>query len=139
MFDKIQRASVFSRFHLSKEMHKLNKQAFVYFTKGDNIEILNKVIIYVKENEITQKLKIVTVLQKDEQLSETFARDFEALDRAYPDIKIEYIKIPGTFGPEIIDKLSKEWNVPHNFMFIGSPSDRFPHRLEDLGGVRLII
>jgi len=139
MFDKIQRASVFSRFHLSKEMHKLNKQAFVYFTKGDNIEILNKVIIYVKENEITQKLKIVTVLQKDEQLSETFARDFEALDRAYPDIKIEYIKIPGIFGPEIIDKLSKEWNVPHNFMFIGSPSDRFPHRLEDLGGVRLII
>ena len=139
MFDKIQKASVFSRFHLTKEMHRLNKQAFVYFTKGDNIEILNKVIIYVKENEITQKLKIVTVLQKDEQLSETFVRDFEALDRAYPDIKIEYIKINGVFGPEIIDKLSQEWNVPHNFMFIGSPSNRFPHRLEDLGGVRLII
>jgi hypothetical protein len=43
------------------------------------------------------------------------------------------------FGPEIIDKLSLEWNIPKNFMFIGSPSDRFPHRLSDLGGVRLII
>ena len=139
VFDKIQRASVFSRFHLTKEMRKLNRQPFVYFTKGDDISILNKVIIYVKENEITQKLKIVTVLQKQEQLNETFVRDFEALDRAYPDIKIEYIQIPGVFGPQIIDKLSKEWNIPHNFMFIGSPSDRFPHRLQDLGGVRLII
>ncbi|RNI36154.1 APC family permease [Hanamia caeni] len=139
VFDKIQRASVFSRFHLTKEMRKLNRQPFVYFTKGDNIAILNKVIIYVKENEITQKLKIVTVLQKEQQLNETFVRDFEALDRAYPDIKIEYIQVPGVFGPEIIDKLSRDWNIPHNFMFIGSPSDRFPHRLQDLGGVRLII
>ena len=139
VFDKIQRASVFSRFHLTKEMRKLNKQPFVYFTKGDNIAILNKVIQYVQENEITQKLKIVTVLQKEQKLNKTFERDFQALDRAYPDIKIEYIQIPGVFGPEIIDRLSEEWNIPHNFMFIGSPSDRFPHRLSDLGGVRLII
>ena len=139
IFDKIQKVSVFSRFHLTKEMRKLNKQPFVYFTKGDNIAILNKVIIYVQENEITQKLNIVTVLQKEEKINEIFIRDFEALDRAYPNIKIEYIQIPGVFGPEIIDRLSKEWNIPHNFMFIGSPSDHFPHRLSDLGGVRLII
>jgi amino acid transporter len=139
VFDKIQRASLFSRFHLTKEMRKLNRQPFVYFTKGDNIAILNKVIQYVQENEITQKLKIVTVYQKEENLNETFMRDFEALDRAYPEIKIEYLKIPGTFGPELIQKLSDEWNIPQNFMFIGSPGDRFPHKLSDLGGVRLII
>ncbi len=138
-FDRLQRATIFSKFHLTKELRNLNKQAFVFFTKGDDIAILNKVIIYVRENEITQRLKIVTVLQKEQQLNETFMRDFEALDRAYPDIKIEYIQIPGVFGPEIINRLSKEWNIPQNFMFIGSPSDRFPHRLSDLGGVRLII
>jgi hypothetical protein len=139
IFDKIQRAALFSRFHLTKEMRKLNRQPFVYFTKGDNIAILNKVIQYVQENEITQKLKIVTVLQKEQQLNETFVRDFEALDRAYPDIKIEYIQIPGVFGPEIINSLSDEWNIPQNFMFIGSIGDHFPHKLSDLGGVRLII
>ena len=138
-FDRLQRATIFSRFHLAKELRNLNKQAFVFFTKGDDIAILNKVIMYVRENEITQRLKIVTVLQKEQKLDGTFMRDFEALDRAYPDIKIEYIEIAGVFGPEIIDKLSKEWNIPQNFMFIGSPSDRFPHRLSDLGGVRLII
>jgi amino acid transporter len=139
IFDKIQKASVFSRFHLTKEMRKLNRQPFVYFTKGDNIAILNKVIQYVQENEITQKLKIVTVLQKEQKLNKTFERDFQTLDRAYPDIKLEYIQIPGVFGPEIINRLSEEWNIPQNFMFIGSPSDHFPHRLSDLGGVRLII
>lgn len=139
LFDKIQKASLFSRFHLTKEMRRLNKQPFVYFTKGDNIAILNKVIQYVQENEITQKLKIVTVLQKEQKLNKIFERDFQALDRAYPDIKIEYIQITGVFGPEMIDRLSREWDIPHNFMFIGSPGDRFPHRLSDLGGVRLII
>jgi hypothetical protein len=29
--------------------------------------------------------------------------------------------------------------VPKNQMFIGTPGDRFPHRIETLGGVRLII
>lgn len=139
IFDEISKLALFSRFHLTKEMRKLNKQPFVYFTKGDNIATLNKVIIYVKENEITQKLKIVTVLQTEMQMSDTFMRDFEALDRAYPDLRIEYIQIPGVFGPELIDRLSYEWNIPHNFMFIGSPGDRFPHRVSDLGGVRLII
>lgn len=138
-FNSIRKASIFSRLHLTKEMRRLNKQAFVFFTKGDDIATLNKVIIYVKENEITQRLKIVTVLKKEQSLNETFVRDFEALDRAYPDIKIEYIQEQGEFGPEIINRLSAEWNIPQNFMFIGSPGDHFPHRLEDLGGVRLII
>lgn len=139
IFDTIQRLSAFGRFHLQKEMRKLNKQPFVYFTKGDNIATLNKVIIYVKENEITQLLKIVTVLEEEQHLSETFIRDFEALDRAYPDLRIEFIEIKGTFGPEMIEKISNEWKIPKNFMFIGSPGDHFPHAVQDLGGVRLII
>ncbi|MBN9352367.1 MAG: APC family permease [Chitinophagaceae bacterium] len=139
IFDTIQRLSAFSRFHLQKEMKKLTKQPFVYFTKGDNIATLNKVIIYVRDNEITQQLKIVAVLNEEHELSETFVRDFEALDRAYPDIKIEFITIKGVFGPEIIDRLSREWRIPKNFMFIGSPGDHFPHAVQDLGGVRLII
>jgi hypothetical protein len=61
------------------------------------------------------------------------------LDRAYPDIKIEFIQLHGEFGPEIISELSKKWDIPPNFMFIGSPGDHLPYKLSDLGGVRLII
>ena len=75
-------------------------------------------MMYVQENEITKKLKIVTVLKEGEEVHQAFFNDLEVLDRAYPDIKIEYIQLRGTFGPEIIQKLSKEWEIPINFMFI---------------------
>lgn len=137
--DTFTKASLTSRLHIQKTLKKLQMQEFVYFTKGDDVSVLNKVMMYVQENEITRKLKIVTVLKEEQELSKDFMRDFEVLDRAYPEIKIEFIQIQGTFGPEIISQLSEKWNIPQNFMFISSPSDRFTHRVEELGGVRLII
>ena len=49
------------------------------------------------------------------------------------------LAIEGEFGPELIQQLSGKWRIPTNFMFIGSPGDHFPYRIEELGGVRLII
>lgn len=138
-FDTMEKVSLFSRLHIKKAIRKLSAQEFVYFTKGDDISVLNKVMIYVSENEITRRLKIVTVVNKEQEVSPQFMVDFEVLDRAYPEIKIEFIQIEGRFGPELIEELSKKWKIPQNFMFISSPSDRFTHRLEELGGVRLII
>ncbi len=138
-FESMERISLISRVKLKKSIRKLASQEFVYFTKGDDISILNKVMIYVQENEITRKLKIVTVVNEEKAVPEKFMTDFEVLDRAYPDIKIEFIQVEGEFGPKLIDELSRKWKIPQNFMFISSPSDRFTHRLEDLGGVRLII
>ena len=45
----------------------------------------------------------------------------------------------GSFGPELIERLSKEWSIPKNFMFISSPGEKFSYRVEELGGVRLIL
>lgn len=120
-------------------INKIDSQQFVFFTDHDDISILNHVLLYIRENEHARKLKIVWVIENGETLSAKTLRDIDVLDRAYPDIDIEVIEEKGEFGPEIIKKLSKKWNVPINFMFIGSPGDQFPHRLEDLGGVRLII
>lgn len=138
-FDSVQKISLMSRFHLKKAIRKLSGQEFVYFTKGDDISILNKVMIYVQENEITRRLKIVTIVNEEQEPPESFQADLEVLDRAYPEIKIEFVQVKGVFGPPLIEELSKKWNIPQNFMFISSPSDRFTHRLEELGGVRLII
>ncbi|MEJ7661514.1 MAG: hypothetical protein WKG07_18970 [Hymenobacter sp.] len=65
--------------------------------------------------------------------------DLSVLDRAYPDMHLEFVSRPGTFGPDLITELSEEWNIPKNFMFIGSPGDKFPYQISELGGVRLII
>jgi amino acid transporter len=117
----------------------INSQEFVFFTHEDDVATLNKVMLYITKNEHTKKLKVVTILKEGEKVPERLESDIEVLDREYPKIKIEYIKIPGTFGPEIIHKLSKKWNIPINFMFIGSPGNKLPYEVSDLGGVRLII
>jgi amino acid transporter len=122
-----------------KTINEIISQEFVFFTKGDHLSNLNKVMLYIKENEHTRKIKIVTVLNEGEKASEKLKTDIEFLDREYPEIDIDFVVIQDKFGPELIQKLSKEWNVPVNFMFIGSPGDRFPYRIEELGGVRLIM
>ena len=125
---------------IRKTIDRIQSQEFVFFTRGDNLSNLNKVLLYIKENEHTKKIKIVTVNpEKQPEMVEKLKMDIEFLDRQYPEIKIEFVEIEGTFAPELIQNLSKEWNVPVNFMFIGSPGDHFPFRVEELGGVRLII
>lgn len=124
---------------LTKKINRLTQQEFVYFSKGDNISQLNKAILYVQENEITKKLKIVTIVNEDKQVTDEFMSDFNALDRAYPEIKLEYIQMEGEFGPKLIETLSEKWKIPSNFMFISSPGNRFSYRVSELNGVRLIM
>ena len=119
---------------------RIQAQEFVFFTRGDNITNLNKVLQYIKKNEHTSKIKIVFVENDDDSIIiDQLKQDLEFLDRQYPEIDIEFVHLRGRFGPELIKKLSRKWSIPPNFMFIGSPGDRFPYRIEELGGVRLII
>lgn len=118
---------------------RLNNQQFVYFSKADSIASLNKVMMYVHENEPTNKLKIVTVLKEGQAMPKNFLSDLEVLDRAYPEIDIEFVQLTGSFTPALIKSLSKNWNIPVNFMFIASPGNKLPYKVAELGGVRLII
>jgi hypothetical protein len=117
----------------------INSQEFVYFTKDDDVETLNKVMLYIQRNEHTRNLKVVTALKNGNEITTQFRNDINVVDREYPLIKIEFIELDEYFGPELIKVLSKRWGIPINFMFIGSPGDRFPYKVEELGGVRLII
>lgn len=138
-FDKMRKVSLLTHLKIKKVLNRLHSQEFVFFSKADDISILNKVMIYVQENEITANLKIVTVLKEGQLVSESFLSDLEVLDRMYPDIKINFITRIGTFSPELIEELSLEWKIPKNFMFISVPSNRFPYKISELGGVRLIM
>jgi hypothetical protein len=137
--DSIQSVATAGNKSLTRMIDAINAQEFVFSTKGDNVASLNKVMLYVSQNEHTRKLKIVTVLNENTDVPPGLEQDLKVLDRAYPEIKIDLVKLRGEFGPDLIRKYSAEWNIPTNFMFIGSPSDRFPYELADLGGVRLII
>ncbi|WP_428232986.1 APC family permease [Flavobacterium sp.] len=137
-YQPLRKMVILSNRYLQKMSVEINSQEFVFFTKGDDIAILNKVLQYVQGNETTNKLKIVYVTNNT-STNEALIKDLEVLDRAYDEIDLEYLEIKGVFGPEIIDELSKKWKIPKNFMFIGSPGNKFSYRVSDLGGVRLIM
>ena len=124
---------------IKRFINTINAQQFVFFTNKDDIATLNTVLQYITHNENTKRLKIVTVVESQEQIAPTLKQDVDVLNRAYPNIKIEFIVEQGKFGPEKIKELSKRWNIPVNYMFIGSPSEHSEHQLEKLGEVRLII
>ncbi len=139
IFRPIRHFSVNLDRNIKLTIKKINSQEFVFFTKGDNIATLNKVMLYITNNEHTKKLKIVLIKNDQLKVSDNLEEEVKFLDKEYPSINIEFVVIPGEFTPEIIMSLSKKWKIPINFMFIGSPGDKFPYRIEELGGVRLII
>ena len=124
---------------IRRSILQINSQQFVYFTKGHNVIDLNKVMLYILRNEDTHRIKIVTVVKDEAEVPKHLASDIEVLDRAYPSFEVDFVVLKGEFGPKLIEALSLEWNIPKNFMFIASPGDRFPYRVSELGGVRLII
>ena len=131
----------FLRLHkgIDRLIDEINSQEFVFFTKGKSIANMNKAMLYIRDNEHTKKVKIVKVLAPGEKPSEELIRNIKILDEEYPEIDIEFVPVEGQFGPKLIRELSEKWHIPINFMFIGSPDEKFPYRLEELGGVRLIM
>jgi len=124
---------------IRNKIEEISAQQIVFFTRGDNIANLNNAMLYVRHNEHTNRIKIVTVVSDGEQAPTSLERDLEFLDQAYPEIDIEFVTIHGRFGPDLIGELSEKWRIPRNFMFIGSPGTHFLYGLAELGGVRLII
>lgn len=139
IFDSFQHQARKLEILISRKINHMTSQNFVYFSKGENISGLNSAIQYVQNNEITRKLRIVTVLKENATIRESFLNDINSLDRAYPEIDIEFIQLEGEFGPELINRLSKDWNIPTNFMFISAPGNKFPYKISDMNGVRLIM
>jgi amino acid transporter len=122
-----------------RKIDEISGRAVVYFTKGDDIAVLNRAALYVLKNEQTKWLKVVNVYGAEADIPPDLAKQLQTIDRLYPQLRIDFLAVKGDFGPELIERLSRRLGVPKNYMFIGTPGDRFPHRVEDLGGVRLVI
>ena len=75
--------------------------------------------MYVRRNEHTNRIKVVTVVKHKGDVPPRLEKELQFLDEAYPDIDVEFVVLEGTFGPDLIQELSKRWSIPANFMFIG--------------------
>lgn len=124
---------------IQKMIHYLSANPVIYFTKGDSIAALNRAALYVLQNEQTKNLKIIHVYELDDKIPPAVFDQVKVIDEIYPQLKIDFILIKGTFTPNLIEEISRRFNIEKNHMFIGTPGDHFPHRIENLGGVRVIL
>jgi len=124
---------------VSSKIIEVNDRPVVYFTRGDAPDQLNRAVLYVLENEQTSRLIVIHVYDDEHTIPDRLAEHLSHIDRLYPELRIDFVGVLGTFGPALIERLSQRLQVPKNYMFIGTPSDRFPHRIEALGGVRVIL
>jgi len=137
--DKVEEINTWIATNIEGVISTINDQDIIYFTKGDNIATLNRAALYVLENEQSTHLKVLHIYQEEDEIPPELAHHLNEIDHMYPQLRIDFIAVKGRFSPEFIDEISKRLKVPKNYMFIGTPGDRFPHEIAKLGGVRLII
>lgn len=122
-----------------RRISEINSQAAIFFASGCDITELNAAALYVLNNEQTTRLKVVHCYEREEEIPPQLAEHLKTLDHIYPQLRIDLVLVKGEFGPELIERLSRRLGVPKNYMFIGTPGNEFPHKLSELGGVRLIM
>lgn len=120
-------------------INAINSQEVIFFSKGDSLPTLNRAALYVLGNEQTQRLKVVHCYEQEESIPPQLAGQLRIIDQIYPELRVDLLVVRGKFGPELIERLSQRLKIPKNYMFIGTPGDRFPHNIAELGGVRLIM
>ena len=137
--EKVRALNSWLHLRVRGKIDEINSQVVIFFTRGDNAANLNRAALYVKANEQTKVMRVVHIYQDEEDIPPNLSEDLKQIDRLYPKLRIDFVAVKGTFGPELIERLSRHMNVPKNYMFIGCPGDRFPHNIAELGGVRLIL
>ena len=124
--------------YIGSTIKDISSQAVAFFVKSGNISVLNKAILYVRQNEDCAHIRIIHVYEEEAKIPKKLYRNVAVLDETYPKVKIDLILCKGKFGPDIITYLSQQLRIPKNLMFITCPKEDFTHKLESLGGVRLI-
>jgi amino acid transporter len=125
--------------NLLTQIEIINSHRVIFFTRGENSSSLNTAILYVLHNEPTNNIKVVHLYKNEEDIPAQLSHDLKFLNELYPQMDIEFVTIKGEFTPAFIEKLSEDFKVPKNYMFIGCPHERFPYNISEFGGVRLII
>ncbi|KAG0251380.1 hypothetical protein DFQ27_008785 [Actinomortierella ambigua] len=144
--------SVFVRgfFKLRDSFHKmlirtmiksLRNYPTIYFTKDDSLTRLHGAIRYIRRNENSHKgnIRLVHVYSKVTDIPERLEANHRFLDELYPKIQIDMIFIQGKFDPTTVEVISEQLQVPKSAMFLGCPGEKFPYRIEEFGGARIIM
>jgi hypothetical protein len=114
-------------------MAAIGNDRVVFFVKKDSLVVMNKAILYVRENEQAKRLVIVHCYDPEEGCPPKLKDHVRMLDSMYPKIKISCVCVEGRFDPTSAAWIGRELDVSMNSCFITCPDERFQHKVSDLG------
>lgn len=121
------------------QITSITEQKVILFARGGKLSRLNTAFDYIVHNESSRSVVILHLFNHPEQNEEPqILKSLESLNEIYPMLKTDLVVRKGRFGSEIIEAVSKEFNVPVNNIFIGAPEEKHTFSIQDLGGVRVI-
>jgi hypothetical protein len=124
--------------NLKEWANEIRKRELIFFTRKGDLHVLNKAIMYVRENESSNCLTIVHAFDTDREIPPNLKKNVEFLDRLYPKIRVNLLLVRGKFNPGLVENVGKKLNVPKNYMFMACPNSKFIYNIGEFGGVRLI-
>ncbi|KAL3923051.1 MAG: hypothetical protein SGILL_001873 [Bacillariaceae sp.] len=121
---------------LSYAVKHVQTVPFVFFAKHDDLHMMNKAVLYIQQNEQTNKIIIVhcTGSRNTHSLQE----HVKLIDLLYPRVKISLLIVDSAFNATTVEWLSQALEVPINAMFISCPDENFAMKVEQLRGMRII-
>lgn len=125
---------------IAKAIVEINQTPIIFFAKYPDLTILNKAVVYVRNNEQTHNLRIIHVYG-DEEADASVLAAFEQMtalfDHMYPKLRIDFVSVEGEFTPAIVEWIAESMKVPKNMMFLKQPSNFEAHKVST-SGIRII-
>jgi amino acid transporter len=121
---------------LSSAMKSVQDVPFVFFCKHDDLHMLNKSMLYIQENEQTNK--IIVVHCSNDTDADSLTEHVKLVDLLYPKVKISLLVINSQFNAATVEWVSQALGVPVNAMFISCPDETFAMKVSQLRGMRII-
>lgn len=90
------------RAFLDDQYRKIEDRSMLFFSRTDDPSVLNKAILYVRENELTNFLKICHVYEHECDIPPMLEANVKFLDRQYPKMCIDLVSSTLRFVPSSI-------------------------------------
>jgi amino acid transporter len=139
LIDEILTRITYWRRGVEDKIAEITNVRMVVFVRLGRLPRLVKAFNYIDRNEASRNIHIVRYYtREDPVIEENLLKNLDIIRELYPKFRIKYHVHHGSFDPQAVASLSHDLNVPPNFMFIGSLTEKQSFSLQDLGGVRVI-
>ncbi|SPQ96592.1 unnamed protein product (mitochondrion) [Plasmodiophora brassicae] len=112
---------------LTRAMQRIASHAVLFYTPNDHLPVMNKAILYIRENEQASWIRIAYLCKDPSEVPSDFVSNVALLDSIYPKVRIDSLVVVGEMSQETCDAIAYELHIPVNMQLICCPEEGVSH------------